>query len=220
MSFSGQSSKQGFAPVTQTSADFQQDEMLGLAGGTARTKIGDSGIVLSVPYVLKSRKIYAWMYVIPGNYTIGTPGLVGSSSGWNGCLCAATIDFSFNGSIVGSLPLSFKTVPVLYYEFTAGTSPISDVVVISRSVASLLSVGGATQDTMSINLVNPITATNIPAGSGLAGTVFTNVIPAQPATLTLQPHYIDGNFDTVKCNIKTSLNCFDIRIFLAVESNQ
>lgn len=158
-------------PDESSFCDFQQNEVQnttvgGAQGGSARVGLCQ----VFVPSNLKRRKIFCWVWVLNGNSYI-----------------RAKINFSLNGSIVGSLPVSGlnNTPPGL-----------------NESLINVCTTGGtAVGDTLGLYIANPA--------------------DGQPTSLTLQPQYVYGEFDSASIQITDAILGTGgyARFFLGILSN-
>lgn len=202
----------GYAPIVQQISEVATGEMLGLAGGLAVNSPGDSGITIHCQASLKSRKIYAWSFVLPT--TFDTPGGASNDQcGFNSYWFSGTIYFRLNHTLVGTLPIgnysAFQilfTTPALY-----NPPPPVNVTTGGKSLYGLAGVNSS--DPLVIYPLNPQSIKSLDKTGTQQGII------TQPSNVLLSPQYFTGAFDEVTCSVDVTLQCFDIRIFLAVISN-
>jgi hypothetical protein len=116
-------SKQGFYPVSQQVADFQYGELRGYSANSVNySRLGTTGIDFFPSAALFRRKVYGWI------------SCEFSSNG----ICACSLQFLFNKSIVGKLPLATANIPTLSLNswpslFTTSTQSVQDALLLSVS---------------------------------------------------------------------------------------
>lgn len=224
---SGQAARQGFDPINQTVTDWQQQEILGLAGGAAFNKPGDSGIKLNCPLGMKNRKLYFWGFTQPIPFNFNVNGEIG----FGACFWAGTINFLKNGTNVGTLPVG-EFHPILIIADDGFNSYANVNFNPPKSVTSFYTAwinapyetswptpaapgnsSSMVPDSISFFLSSPQRVATSPVDPGPVA-----AWSIQPNFVSIPPVYFDGEFDTVTLTINEVRNCGDIRLFLGIAS--
>jgi hypothetical protein len=124
-------------------------------------------------------------------------------------IVSGNIIFYLNQTVVGQLPVSTYARTNYPAGWTASTQISFPV-----SFPSTLANGSSTNDSVTLYVTNPQAIVQNP-GQGL-GNVTTDT---QPNTVTIQPHYITGVFDSVRFLFDNVQGIFDMRMWLGVISS-